>query len=98
MADVSIVETCACGATFRCSGTTYRSTAGGGGNLDHRSAEEMAERWRVEHKHTMPAAPVVERPRLILRGNPRIRVGRAFTRIPRDTPQDTSGGNLPNLA
>lgn len=73
MADISIKETCACGATFACNGTTYRSAAGGGTNTHHRGAEEMAERWRIEHKHVDPApAPMVER--LAPGSRPRLRV------------------------
>lgn len=80
MSEISIRETCSCGATFSCSGTSYRSVAGGGTNGALRSAEEMAERWRVEHKHVELRAPLTERPRLVLRGNPRVRTGRAFVK------------------
>lgn len=54
VADITIRETCSCGATFSASGSNYRSAAGGGTNGQHRSAEEMAERWRDDHKHEMP--------------------------------------------
>ena len=83
MAEVSINETCSCGASFRCTGSTYRSVAGGGTNGAHRSAEEMAERWRIEHKHhepMPPTSPAHPGPRAVLRGNPRVRAGRAFRR------------------
>lgn len=67
MSDIAINETCACGATFTATGTTYRSIAGGGTNGAHRSAEEMAERWRVEHKHEMP-----RRASVVIKGSRRI--------------------------
>jgi len=60
MSDISINETCPCGATFRVTGSTYRSRAGGGESGQHRSAEEMAERWRTDHKHVEPTPTTTE--------------------------------------
>lgn len=80
MSDISIKETCSCGATFACTGTTYRSFAGGGTNTHHRGAEEMAERWRSEHKHHEPATPTAIVRRVIAKGRPRMRASRIATR------------------
>jgi len=63
MAEIAITETCACGATFRATGNSYRSMRGGGTNNEHRSAEEMAERWRTDHRHVEPVAPSPRAPR-----------------------------------
>jgi len=64
MSGISITERCACGATLSVVGSSYRSKAGGGSNGEHRSAEEIAERWRVEHRHEMP--PTRKIPRLVV--------------------------------
>lgn len=62
MSDIRIDETCSCGATFTVTGSNYRSAAGGGAaaNGTCRSAEEMAERWRTDHRHEMPRQPRVQ--------------------------------------
>lgn len=51
MSGLRVIERCSCGATIDVSGSTYRSTPGGGSNGAHRSAEEIVERWRLDHHH-----------------------------------------------
>ena len=59
MSGVRIEETCSCGATFTATGSPYRR--------DHdtrnpRGAEEMAERWRTDHRHEFPPQPPAATP------------------------------------
>jgi hypothetical protein len=64
MSDIKISEACSCGAKFSVTGSSYRSLAGGGTNGAHRSAEEMAERWRTDHRHEFaPASSETTEPR-----------------------------------
>lgn len=48
MSDLRIIETCACGASIDVTGGRYRND-----NYPNnpRGAEEVVERWRVDHKH-----------------------------------------------
>src|SRR5690606_38962026 len=51
---VTIAETCSCGATFKATGSEYRSSTH---HANPRGVEEMAERWRIEHRHEFPPQP-----------------------------------------
>jgi len=45
---VTIQERCACGSTITATGGRYRSTSN---PANPRSAEEIVERWRTDHRH-----------------------------------------------
>lgn len=50
MSDVHIAETCTCGATVNVTGGRYRRDKN---PANPRSAEEIVERWRRDHQHTI---------------------------------------------
>lgn len=85
MTYIPLAERCACGATFSVTGSTYRSDRGGGTNGQHRSAEEMAQAWRVEHIHEMPAVIPGDRTRRLAVVRPRVR----FTAVRKPTESQT---------
>lgn len=59
MGDLRVIEHCSCSATIDVTGSTYRSTPGGGTNGAHRSAEEVVERWRLDHHHVATTGRLV---------------------------------------
>lgn len=59
MSTTTIREACSCGATIDVVGGRYRST---GHPANPRGAEEIVERWRVEHRHDLRPDPPAPEP------------------------------------
>lgn len=61
---MTITEECSCGAKIAVTGGEYRNDKD---SRNPRGAEEVVERWRVEHKHEFPPIePMPEEPPTIV--------------------------------